>query len=126
MRPPLLAGRDSELKAAESPLSDPGRGGSPSQDLLFYRPRGNGTTTLLLELKRRSRERGFRVETLSVAALTEKRTSIRLLQQRSGRAGGAGRRRQITVHHGAASTSPESQRSSFPVWSRRPARADSR
>lgn len=82
--PPLLAGRDSELKAAESPLADLGRGVSPSQDLLFHGPRGNGKTTLLLELERRAGGRGFRVETLPVTALTEKRTLIRLLQERSG------------------------------------------
>lgn len=56
--PPLLAGRESELEAAERLLADLGRGVSPSQDLFFYGPRGNGKTTLLLELERRARERG--------------------------------------------------------------------
>ena len=82
--PPLLAGRDSELAEAERLLDRLREGRSPSQDLLFYGPRGNGKTTLLLELERRAGERGFRVETLPVTALTEKRTSIRLLQERSG------------------------------------------
>ena len=82
--PPLLAGRESELAEAERLLDRLREGRSPSQDLLFYGPRGNGKTTLLMELKRRSRERGFRVETLPVAALTEKATLIRLLQERSG------------------------------------------
>lgn len=81
--PPLLAGRERELRAAERALADLGRGVSPSQDLLFYGPGGNGKTTLLLELKRRSRERGFRVETLPVSALTEKGALVRLLQERS-------------------------------------------
>ena len=82
--PPLLAGRDSELKAAESPLADLGRGVSPSQDLLFYGPRGNGKTTLLLELERRAQERGFRVETLPVSALTGPAALVRVLQERAG------------------------------------------
>ena len=82
--PPLLAGRESELAEAERLLDRLREGRSPSEDLLFYGPRGNGKTTLLMELKRRSRERGFRVETLPVAALTEKATLIRLLQERSG------------------------------------------
>ena len=56
----------------------------PAQDLLLYGPRGNGKTTLLLELERRARERGFRVETLPVTALTEKGTLVRLLQERAG------------------------------------------
>ena len=82
--PPLLAGRERELAEAERLLVRLREGRSPSQDLLFYGPRGNGKTTLLLELKRRSRERGFRVETLPVTALTEKAALIRLLQERSG------------------------------------------
>ena len=82
--PPLLAGRERELAEAEPLLDRLREGRSPSEDLLFYGPRGNGKTTLLMELKRRSRERGFRVETLPVAALTEKAALIRLLQERSG------------------------------------------
>ena len=82
--PPLLAGRERELKSVERALADLGRGVSPAQDLLFYGPRGNGKTTLLMELKRRSRERGFRVETLPVTVLTEKGALVRLLQERSG------------------------------------------
>ncbi len=82
--PPLLAGRERELAEAERLLDRLREGRSPSQDLLFYGPRGNGKTTLLLELKRRSRERGFRVETLPVVALTEKAALVRLLQERSG------------------------------------------
>ena len=82
--PPLLAGREPELEAAERPLADLGRGVSPSRDLLFHGPRGNGKTTLLLELERRSRERGFRVEALPVTALRERAVLIRLLQERTG------------------------------------------
>ena len=81
--PPLLAGRERELTEAERLLGRLREGRSPSQDLLFYGPRGNGKTTLLLELERRARERGFRVETLPVSALTEKGTLVRLLQERA-------------------------------------------
>ena len=82
--PPLLAGRDRELALAERRLADLADGSSPPQDFLFYGPRGNGKTTLLLEIGRRARERGFRVETLPVTALTEDAKLVRLLQKRAG------------------------------------------
>ena len=82
--PPLLAGREPELEAAERLFADLDRGVSPSRDLLYHGPRGNGKTTLLLELERRSRERGFRVEALPVTALRERAALTRLLQERAG------------------------------------------
>ena len=82
--PPLLVGRDTELGAADEALAQLTEGRSPSEDLLFYGPRGNGKTTLLLEIARRARERGLRVEALSRAALAGVEKLVRLLQERTG------------------------------------------
>ena len=81
--PPLIAGRDRELALAERRLADLADGSSPSQDFLFYGPRGNGKTTMLLEIGRRARVCGFRVETLPVAALAEHAKLVRVLQERA-------------------------------------------
>ena len=81
--PPLIAGRDRELALAERRLADLADGSSPSQDFLFCGPRGNGKTTMLLEIGRRARECGFRVETLPVAALAEHARLVRVLQERA-------------------------------------------
>ena len=83
--PPLLAGRDTELGAADEALDRLTEGRSPSQDLLFYGPRGNGKTTILLEVARRARERGLRVAALSRAALAGVEKLVRNLQERTGR-----------------------------------------
>ena len=82
--PPLIAGREPELARAERCLSHLTEGRSPPRDLLFYGPRGNGKTTLLLEIERRARERGLRAESLPAAALTERAALVRLLQERAG------------------------------------------
>ena len=82
--PPLIAGREPELARAERCLSHLTEGRSPARDLLFYGPRGNGKTTLLLEIERRARERGLRAESLPAAALTERAALVRLLQERAG------------------------------------------
>ena len=66
--PPLLAGRDSELALAEELLDRLGAGNPPPRDLLFYGPRGNGKTALLMEIAARARKRGLRVARLPVAA----------------------------------------------------------
>ena len=83
--PPLLAGRDTELGVADRALDRLTEGQSPSADLLFYGPRGNGKTTLLLEIARRARERGLRVDALSRAALAGVEKLVRNLQERTGR-----------------------------------------
>ena len=82
--PPLLAGRDPELGAADEALAQLTEGRSPSQDLLFYGPRGNGKTTILLEVERRARERGFRVEALSPPGLDGVEHLVHDLQERTG------------------------------------------
>ena len=83
--PPLLAGRDTELSVADRALARLTEGRSPSEDLLFYGPRGNGKTTLLLEIDRRARKRGLRVEALSPPALDGVEKLVRDLQERTGR-----------------------------------------
>lgn len=60
------------------------RGETCSEDLLFYGPRGNGKTTLLLETARRAHELGLRAETFPVNALTDPERLIRALQERAG------------------------------------------
>ena len=82
--PPLLAGRDTELGLADEALAQLTEGRSPSEDLLFYGPRGNGKTTLLLEIARRARERGLRVEALSPAALDGVEGLVYDLQELTG------------------------------------------
>ena len=86
--PPLIAGRDAELSAADRALGRLAEGRSPSEDLLFYGPRGNGKTTLLLEIGQRARERGARVETFPVEALTDATRLVRRLQERAQVLGG--------------------------------------
>ena len=86
--PPLIAGRDAELEAADRALERLAEGRSPSEDLLFYGPRGNGKTTLLLEIGQRARERGARVETFPVEALTDETRLVRRLQERAQVLGG--------------------------------------
>ena len=83
--PPLLAGREVELDAADEALAQLTAGRSPSEDLLFYGPRGNGKTTLLLEVERRARERGLRVEGLAPPALDGVEKLVRDLRERTGR-----------------------------------------
>ena len=82
--PPVLAGRTLELAAAERRLDALEAGQAPSQDLLFYGPRGNGKTTLLIEIRKRARDRRMRAETLPVDALTSRRRLVRHLQERAG------------------------------------------
>ena len=82
--PPVLAGRSSVLDIAEERLDVLAAGGMPPQDLLLYGPRGNGKTTLLIEIERRARERGLRVEELPVDALTTRERLVRHLQERAG------------------------------------------
>ena len=82
--PPVLAGRASVLDIAEERLDVLGAGGMPPQDLLLYGPRGNGKTTLLIEIERRARERGLRVEDLPVDALTARERLVGHLQERAG------------------------------------------
>ena len=83
--PPLVAGRERELEIAERLLGDLAGGRSSSEDLLFYGPRGNGKTTLLLEIERRARERGMRAEALLIGGFTEVDQLVRILRERAGR-----------------------------------------
>lgn len=80
----MLAGRVPELEAAERRLEQLDAGHTPSRDLLFYGPRGNGKTTLLSEIRRRARDRQMRAESLPVDALTNRGRLIRQLQERAG------------------------------------------
>ena len=82
--PPVLAGREFPLAAAEKRLDLLAAGRMPAQDLLFFGPRGNGKTALLIEIERRARERGLRVEELPVDALTTEEKLVRHLQERAG------------------------------------------
>ena len=82
--PPLLAGRERELAIAERLLGDLAGGRPSTEDLLFYGPRGNGKTTLLVEIERRARERGMRAEAL-LDGFTEVELLVRILRERVGR-----------------------------------------
>lgn len=82
--PPLLAGRDEELARAEERLADLAEGRSPAEDLLFYGPRGNGKTSLLLEIERRARSRDYRVAGLPAEALADREELVEELRLRAG------------------------------------------
>ena len=82
--PPVLAGREALLDAAAERLDLLAAGRMPSQDLLFCGPRGNGKTTLLIEIERRARKRGLRAEALPVDALTAEEKLVSHLQARAG------------------------------------------
>ena len=82
--PPVLAGRKALLEAAAERLGVLAAGRMPSRDLLFYGPRGNGKTTLLIEIERRARKRGLRAEALPVDALTAEEKLVSHLQERAG------------------------------------------
>ena len=73
------------MAIAERLLGDLAGGRSSSEDLLFYGPRGNGKTTLLLEIRRRARERGMRAEALLIGGFTEVDQLVRILRERAGR-----------------------------------------
>ena len=83
--PPLLAGRDAELALAEQRLAELAEGVSPPQDLLFYGPRGNGKTTLLIEIESRARDRRLRIESLPTHALVGIERLVRELHDQTGR-----------------------------------------
>ena len=82
--PPVLAGRKALLDAAAERLDVLAAGRMPSRDLLLCGPRGNGKTTLLIEIERRARKRGLRVEELPVDALTAEEKLVSHLQARAG------------------------------------------
>ena len=103
--PPLLAGRDSELAAADERLDRMEAGRSPAEDLLFCGPRGNGKTALLLEIERRARERGMRVETLPTPALSGVDRLVRELQEHTG--GRQGRFTGVQVAGFGATATPD-------------------
>ena len=118
MLPPLLAGRDAELSTADEALARLTTGASPSEDLLFHGPRGNGKTTLLLEIGRRARERGARVETLPVDALTDSSRLVRRLQERAQvlDAGSTGSQSSGCGVSGAPRSPPEDPEALLSVW----------
>lgn len=78
--PPLLAGRDAELILARRLLDQLASGRRPSQDLLFYGPRGNGKTVLLLRIAETARSRLFRVNHFPLSELETRSDLIRQLQ----------------------------------------------
>ena len=116
--PPLLAGRDAELSTADETVARLTAGASPSEGLFFHGPRGNGKTTLLLEIGRRARERGVRVETLPVDALTDATRLVRRLQERAQVLGGgiAGFRPAGFGVSGAPCSPPGDPEALLSVW----------
>ena len=100
--PPVIAGRDGELDRAEQLLDGLLARRMPSRDLLFFGPRGNGKTTLLIEIQRRARERGLRAERLPVTSLTAEARLIHELQERAGLRGGRVTGFGLEVELGAA------------------------
>lgn len=82
--PPVMAGRVAEMACVERRLAELVRRRPCSEDILFYGPRGNGKTTLLLETERRARQLGLRAEYLPVDALTDPERLVGALQKRAG------------------------------------------
>ena len=83
----MLAGRDAELAEGESVLDTLAAGSTPPRGLLFYGPRRNGKTALLLRLGERARAHGLRVEALPGAAFVSEPRLVRELQRRAGETG---------------------------------------
>ena len=86
-RPPLLAGRATELALAGELLGSFERGRRPPQGLLLYGPRGNGKTALLSQIADDARGRGLRPEELSGAGFGDPEALRRELRERAGLAG---------------------------------------
>ena len=85
--PPLLAGREAELRFAERRLAEFAEGAVPAQGVLLYGPRGNGKTVLLDRIATRARHYGIRAENLSVAALRDRKLILAELRERAGQSG---------------------------------------
>ena len=83
--PPVLAGRSRELALGRASLDLLQGGASPPRGLLFFGPRGNGKTTLLIRIGEEARQRGLVAERLPAAVVGDERRLIRRLQQRTGR-----------------------------------------
>lgn len=86
-RPPLLAGRATELTLAGELLGSFEQGQRPPQGLLLYGPRGNGKTALLSQIADEARGRGLRAEELSGAAYSDPEALRRELRERADLAG---------------------------------------
>ena len=82
--PPLLAGRDPELSLATKRLDALAAGVPPPRGLLFFGPRGNGKTTLLVRIAEDAPRRGMRAANLSAGAFTSRRQLTRHLQEQAG------------------------------------------
>lgn len=83
-RPPVLAGRDTELARADHMLDSLERGRRPSEGFLLFGPRGNGKTVLLSQIADKARSRGMRAEKLAASAFASKERLTRRLQEKAG------------------------------------------
>ena len=79
--PPYLAGREAELALADRRLGELAGGTAPAQGILFYGPRGNGKTVLLVRIAARARDLGLRAERLSPGALQERSALVEELRE---------------------------------------------
>ena len=75
------------MARADALLGTLERGGSPSQGLLFFGPRGNGKTSLLDRIADDARRRGLRAEELAVSCFAGRAALIRRLQEKVGLTG---------------------------------------
>ena len=85
--PPVLSGRERELELAFDLLRTLEQGDPPPRGLLFFGPRGNGKTTLLVRIAEDARRRGMRAEKLAVSCLADRRELTRRLQEKAGLVG---------------------------------------
>ena len=86
-RPPVLAGRDTELALADEMLDSLQRGRRPSRGLLLFGPRGNGKTVLLDRIAEHARGRGMRAVDLPASAFRSPEVLTQELQENAGLTG---------------------------------------
>ena len=87
-RPPLLAGRETEITLIRGAQRELEAGGWSRQGILLYGPRGTGKTALLTRAGEEGQRLGLRTETLPPSALRSRDRLTETLRRHAGLSGG--------------------------------------